>query len=298
MFREDFSYQGGLAPRTEARKANQNNPARHSTLPEHQFPKILVYGQKQSVVVLGELEELVVRRSRSHLGQIPNLVSAVAQCLNDWPVNVLIRNRGSRGRVFNRIDAVAPQDFRRVPKSHADPFLGEPRVGFQKIFDAFTGAELLQNVLDRDPSPGHDGFPHRDLRIRHDAVSPHVSLSRLPGSRATTQSTSRHEGVTSPACCVEHLADALMWGIDGREFTAPTFELGMAPAGSMYSTVIDLSRFMIALLAGSEGRAGRLLQRDTLEQMWTPHSLLYPLELLAFERDENGNGTAVPLRPF
>ncbi len=68
----------------------------------------------------------------------------------------------------------------------------------------------------------------------------------------------------------EHLADALMWGIDGREFTAPTFELGMAPAGSMYSPVVDLSRFMIAMLAGGEGRAGRVLQRETLAQMWTP----------------------------
>jgi CubicO group peptidase (beta-lactamase class C family)/D-alanyl-D-alanine dipeptidase len=68
----------------------------------------------------------------------------------------------------------------------------------------------------------------------------------------------------------EHLADALMWGIDGREFRAPTFELGMAPAGSMYATVGDLARFMIAMLRGGEGERGRVLEAATLAQMWTP----------------------------
>lgn len=68
----------------------------------------------------------------------------------------------------------------------------------------------------------------------------------------------------------EHLADALMWAVDGREFTAPTFELGMAPAGSMYSTVADLSRFMIAMMVEGEGRGASVLEPGTLAQMWTP----------------------------
>jgi CubicO group peptidase (beta-lactamase class C family)/D-alanyl-D-alanine dipeptidase len=68
----------------------------------------------------------------------------------------------------------------------------------------------------------------------------------------------------------ERLADALMWAIDGREFRAPTFELGMAPAGSMYATVGDLARFMIAMLRGGEGERGRVLEAATLAQMWTP----------------------------
>src|SRR3970040_2255641 len=45
----------------------------------------------------------------------------------------------------------------------------------------------------------------------------------------------------------------------------------MAPAGSMYSTVLDLARFMSVLFAGGLAPDGtRVLQRETLEQMWTP----------------------------
>ncbi len=62
------------------------------------------------------------------------------------------------------------------------------------------------------------------------------------------------------------LAKAYMWTLDGRVFPAPTFELGMSPAGSMYSTVQDLGRFLSLLFAGG----GTVLKRETLEQMWTP----------------------------
>src|SRR5262249_60216095 len=54
------------------------------------------------------------------------------------------------------------------------------------------------------------------------------------------------------------------------EFVAPTFELGMAPAGSMYTTVLDLGRFLSVLLGGGTGPGGRLLKRETLEAMWKP----------------------------
>lgn len=67
-----------------------------------------------------------------------------------------------------------------------------------------------------------------------------------------------------------HLADADMWTYDHRVFEAPTFQLGMAPAGSMYSTVTDLGKFIQALFAGGQGENGRVLQRETLEAMWTP----------------------------
>ncbi|HSH45345.1 MAG TPA: serine hydrolase [Longimicrobiales bacterium] len=68
----------------------------------------------------------------------------------------------------------------------------------------------------------------------------------------------------------ERLADATMWTYDHRTFEAPTFQLGMAPAGSMYSTVGDLARFATALFAGGEGENGRILQEETLQEMWTP----------------------------
>ncbi|WP_419161121.1 serine hydrolase domain-containing protein [Candidatus Palauibacter sp.] len=69
---------------------------------------------------------------------------------------------------------------------------------------------------------------------------------------------------------VDDLAAAYMWGFDRGLFDAPTFELGMAPAGSMYSTVLDLSRFMSALFRGGEGVNGRILEPGTLESMWAP----------------------------
>jgi CubicO group peptidase (beta-lactamase class C family)/D-alanyl-D-alanine dipeptidase len=68
----------------------------------------------------------------------------------------------------------------------------------------------------------------------------------------------------------KHLAKAYMWSYDGRQFVAPTFQLGMAPAGSMYSTVTDLARFMSILFNGGKGPQGQILKKATLEKMWTP----------------------------
>ena len=65
---------------------------------------------------------------------------------------------------------------------------------------------------------------------------------------------------------VDDLAHAYMWGFDRPDFDAPGFELGMAPAGSMYSTVLDLARFMGAMFRRGDG----LLSPETLEAMWTP----------------------------
>jgi CubicO group peptidase (beta-lactamase class C family)/D-alanyl-D-alanine dipeptidase len=69
---------------------------------------------------------------------------------------------------------------------------------------------------------------------------------------------------------VEDLADGWMWGFDRDLFAAPTFELGMAPAGSMYSTVLDLARFMSAAFRGGVGEQGRVLNEATLDAMWEP----------------------------
>ncbi|HZO08565.1 MAG TPA: serine hydrolase domain-containing protein, partial [Myxococcota bacterium] len=67
-----------------------------------------------------------------------------------------------------------------------------------------------------------------------------------------------------------HLARAFMWTIDGRVFPAPTFELGIAPAGSMYTSVADLARFTSVLFAGGRGPRGQMLKPETLAAMWTP----------------------------
>jgi serine beta-lactamase-like protein LACTB len=66
------------------------------------------------------------------------------------------------------------------------------------------------------------------------------------------------------------LAKAVMWSYDGRSFPAPTFELGMAPAGSMYSTVLDLCDFMAMLLRRGAGTVGPVLRPESLGEMFTP----------------------------
>lgn len=68
----------------------------------------------------------------------------------------------------------------------------------------------------------------------------------------------------------QDMAHAVMWAFDGREYPAPTFQLGMAPAGSMYSTVLDLGRFMSAAFAGGTWNGQRVIDSTTLEDMWTP----------------------------
>jgi CubicO group peptidase (beta-lactamase class C family)/D-alanyl-D-alanine dipeptidase len=69
---------------------------------------------------------------------------------------------------------------------------------------------------------------------------------------------------------VKALARAYMWTYDGRVFEAPKFQLGMAPAGSMYSTVTDLGRFLSVLFAGGRGPGGPVVKPETLQAMWTP----------------------------
>jgi len=69
----------------------------------------------------------------------------------------------------------------------------------------------------------------------------------------------------------QRLSKAYMWARDGRQYEAPTFELGMAPAGSMYSTVLDLGRFLSVLFAGGRAASGaQVLRPETIEAMWTP----------------------------
>lgn len=69
---------------------------------------------------------------------------------------------------------------------------------------------------------------------------------------------------------VQQLAQGTMWTYEGRVFPAPTFQLGTSPAGSMYSTVNDLGRFVSILLAGGCGPQGQVVKPETIEAMWTP----------------------------
>jgi CubicO group peptidase (beta-lactamase class C family) len=80
----------------------------------------------------------------------------------------------------------------------------------------------------------------------------------------------RHSSFEPNPAIIANLAKAEMWTYDGLKFEAPTFPLGMAPAGSMYSTVNDLGHFVSVLLVQDKTEHGALLKPATLEQMWSP----------------------------
>jgi len=68
-----------------------------------------------------------------------------------------------------------------------------------------------------------------------------------------------------------NLVKGEMWTMDGRDFAAPTFRLGVGPSANLYSTVLDLGRFVEILIGRGvtpEGR--RVLSQATLDAMWTP----------------------------
>ena len=68
----------------------------------------------------------------------------------------------------------------------------------------------------------------------------------------------------------KRLADAVMWTYHGREFPAPTFELGESPAGCMYSTVLDLAKFQSCLFADGKVGDRQFLKPETLKEMFRP----------------------------
>jgi CubicO group peptidase (beta-lactamase class C family)/D-alanyl-D-alanine dipeptidase len=67
-----------------------------------------------------------------------------------------------------------------------------------------------------------------------------------------------------------NLAKAFIWTYDGRMFAAPTFQLGIGPAGCLYTSVTDLGKFLSVLFAGGRGVNGQVLKPETLGQMWQP----------------------------
>ena len=73
-----------------------------------------------------------------------------------------------------------------------------------------------------------------------------------------------------PPALRRRLASAVMWTWHGREFPAPTFQLGTGPAGNLCSTANDMARFLRFLFAGGRGEHGQVLKRPALEAMWTP----------------------------
>ncbi len=81
----------------------------------------------------------------------------------------------------------------------------------------------------------------------------------------------------------DRVADGVMWSYDGREFPAPTFPLGMAPAGSMVTSVRDLGRFLTHLAGGA---LPGVLSAAGIEEMWR----------VAFAEEAAGSGFGLGFR--
>jgi len=64
----------------------------------------------------------------------------------------------------------------------------------------------------------------------------------------------------------DDVALGIMQRPDGTIRPAPTFDLGMVPAGDLYASIADMGAFLVSLLDGS-GRVGR---PATVSSMWTP----------------------------
>ncbi len=76
--------------------------------------------------------------------------------------------------------------------------------------------------------------------------------------------------VVTPAVAPK-LATGWMYAYDGRRpFEAPTFLLGTGPAGNLYSSVEDLSRFLVCMFDEGKAADGQLLKPETYRTMTTP----------------------------
>jgi len=80
----------------------------------------------------------------------------------------------------------------------------------------------------------------------------------------------RHSAVEVTPALAPRLAKGVMWTYDGRTFAAPTFALGTAPAGNLYSSVLDLGRFVSMVFADGRGPGGPILKPETLRSMLEP----------------------------
>lgn len=80
-----------------------------------------------------------------------------------------------------------------------------------------------------------------------------------------------HSSFVIDESITDNLATGWMWTYDGRRFEAPSFLLGTGPAGNLYSSVLDLSKFLHWMLSDAKSSSGTpILKPETYELMTTP----------------------------
>jgi CubicO group peptidase (beta-lactamase class C family)/D-alanyl-D-alanine dipeptidase len=229
------------------------------------------YGEADSVHHVPATAETVYR------------VGSVSKLFTDIGIMQLVEQK--------RVDLDAPVS-RYLPSFHpANPFGGsitvreltshraglvrEPPVG--NYFDttsppiAATVASLNSTTLIYKPAT-HTKYSNAGIAVVGDVLQ---TVSKEPFARYLSAHVLSPLGMDESAfeltpALAPRLAAGYMWTYDGRRFPAPGFQLGESPAGSLYTTVTDLCRFMSAMFARGQGASGRVLRPASLDAMWTP----------------------------
>jgi CubicO group peptidase (beta-lactamase class C family)/D-alanyl-D-alanine dipeptidase len=159
--------------------------------------------------------------------------------------------------------------------SHRSGLLREPPVGnyFETTEPTLAATVQSLNETELVYAPGtHTKYSNAAIAVVGSALE---SQTRQPFATYLKTSVLEPMGLQQSSFepephILQNLAKAEMWSYDDTKFEAPTFQLGMAPAGSMYSTVEDLGKFLSVLLAQGRINKGYLIKPATLEQMWSP----------------------------
>ncbi len=159
--------------------------------------------------------------------------------------------------------------------SHRAGLLREPPVG--NYFDPsdLSLAAMVHSLNDTTliyPPETHTKYSNAGVAVVGYVIEKHSGQPFAPYLQHAVLDPMglRHSAFAPDPRLIRNLSKAYMWSYDGKVFLAPTFELGMAPAGCMYSTVLDLGRFVSVLFNGGRGPNAQVLKPETLEQMWTP----------------------------
>ncbi|MGI8547211.1 MAG: serine hydrolase [Gemmatimonadaceae bacterium] len=200
-----------------------------------------------------------------------SLDAPVSRYLPDFhPVSSL----GANTATHIKLPITTPITLRQLT-SHRSGLVREPPVG--NYFDS-TSPPLAATVLSLDsttiiyPPATHIKYSNAGLatvgyvleRVGHERFAPYLAqhvLAPLGMDESAFELT--------PALA-PRLATGYMWTYDGRRFPAPGFQLGESPAGSLYTTVTDLCRFMSAMFTRGQGTRARVLRANTVETMWVP----------------------------
>jgi CubicO group peptidase (beta-lactamase class C family)/D-alanyl-D-alanine dipeptidase len=138
--------------------------------------------------------------------------------------------------------------------------------GLDRTIASLTGTELVY------APESHEKYSNAGItvvgavleRTQHEPFARHVQQVVLQPFGL------QHSSFELTPALDKDLAHGTMWTVHGRTFDAPTFPLGIGPAGNLYSTVNDLGRFLSAVFAGGRGPGGVVVKPETLERMWTP----------------------------